>query len=509
MATEGARVPVRTKIFFGAGTAAEQIALTSIGAYAMFFYNQVHGIPATLSGLAITLSLVFDGVSDPLVGSLSDRTRSKLGRRHPWMFAAPIPIALSLYFIFMPPAGLEGFWLFVWFTVFVTLLRQFMTFFHVPHLALGGELSTNYTERSQIMAYNNFAGWAGAAGKTWIALTFFFYATPEYPRGLLNPDAYPRYALLASIAVLVILFSSAWFTRDVIPRLPKPPANLPKYSPLEFFRDMKKALTNPNYFWLLVAFFFLSCMLGMRAGLNLYVNTFFWGLTSEQIRWFVGGSALAYAFGFFAAARFHRRFDKRRTIVVTAFLLSVVPAIPVTLGMFGLFLPNGHALFLPLLIGISAVALCAGSILNISVNSALADIADENEVKYGLRQEGVLYSTRSFFGKVDNAIGTLLAGIALDLIAFPQRADPELVPQETLFNLALVDGAIATIPGLICLYFYSRYNIDKTKFEATRAEIERRRAGAQAAAAEAAIADETLGSTPENLQPRPSGGGGT
>ncbi len=234
MADEGARVPVRTKIAFGAGTGAEQIALTSIGAYAVFYYNQVLGVPATMAALAVTISLVFDGISDPLVGSLSDRTRSRLGRRHPWMFFAPIPTAISLYFIFAPPPGLEPFWLFVWFATFVTLLRQFMTFFHVPHLALGGELSTNYTERSQIMAYNNFAGFLGAAGKTWIALTFFFYATEEYPRGLLNPDAYPRYALLASGMVLVILFASAWFTRDVIPRLPKPPETLPKYSPLEF-----------------------------------------------------------------------------------------------------------------------------------------------------------------------------------------------------------------------------------------------------------------------------------
>lgn len=500
MAVESVHVPVRTKIAFGIGTGAEQIALTSIGAYAVFYYNQVLGVPATLAALAVTVSLVFDGISDPLVGSLSDRTRSKLGRRHPWMFVAPIPIAVSLYFIFAPPAGLEPFWLFVWFATFVTLLRQFMTFFHVPHLALGGELSSNYTERSQIMAYNNFAGWLGGAGKTWIALTFFFYATPEYPRGLLNPDAYPRYALLASGMVLIILFASAWFTRGVIPRLPKPPENLPRYSPFEFFRDMAKAFSNMNYVWLLVAFFFLSCMLGIRAGLNLYVNTFFWELGSEQIRWFVLGSMVAYGFGFFAAARLHRRFDKRRTIVATAILLSVTPAIPVTLAMFGLYFANDSAWLLPSLIVFAAITACGASILAISVNSALADIADENEVKFGLRQEGVLYSTRSFFGKVDNAIGTLLAGIALDLIAFPERATPGEVSDETLFNLALVDGLLATIPGVICLFFYARYKITQKSFEETRAEIERRRT----AAAEAILQDESLGGTPESLQPRPS-----
>ncbi len=500
------RVPIRTKIFYGAGTGAEQIALTSIGAYAVFFYNQVLGVPATMAALAVTFSLVFDAVSDPLVGSLSDRTRHRLGRRHPWMFIAPIPIAVSLYFIFAPPVGmLSPFWLFVWFATFVTLLRQFMTFFHVPHLALGGELSTNYTERSQVMAYNNFAGWMGGAGKTWVALTFFFYATPEYPRGLLNPEAYPKYALLASGMVLVVLFASAWFTRDVIPRLPKPPLNLPKYSISQFYGDMAKAMTNMNYLWLLIAFFFLSCMLGVRAGLNLYVNTFFWGLGSEQIRWFVFGSMAAYAFGFFASARLHRRFDKRHTIVVTAVLLSVTPAVPVTLAMFGLYFPNNSPLLLPSLICFAAITAVGASVLNISVNSALADIADENEAKHGLRQEGVLYSTRSFFGKVDGAIGTLLAGLALDFIAFPERATPGQVPQETLWNLALVDGLLAMIPGIICLYFYGKYKINKQSYEATRAEIERRRANARAAAAEAAINEENIGPSSETLQPKPGG----
>lgn len=506
MSADGERVPVRTKVAFGMGTAAEQIALTSIAAYAVFFYNQVLGVPATLAALAVTVSLVFDGISDPLIGSLSDRTRSKLGRRHPWMFAAPIPIAVSLYFIFVPPAGLEPFWLFVWFATFVTLLRQFMTLFHVPHLALGGELSSDYTERSQIMAYNNFAAFVGGAGKTWVALTFFFYATAEYPRGLLNPDAYPRYALLASGMVLVILFTSAWFTRGVIPRLPKPPADLPKFSPLEFFRDIAKAFSNINYVWLLVGFFFLSCMIGIRSGLGLYVNTFFWDLGSEQIRWFVFGSLVAFGFGFFAAARLHRRFDKRGTIIAAATLLSVAPAVPVTMAMFGLWFALDSIWLLPSLIVFAALTSCGVSILSISVNSALADIADENEVKYGVRQEGVLYSTRSFFGKVDTAIGTLLAGIALDIIDFPERATPGEVPRETLLNLVLVDGLIATIPGLICIYFYGRYSITKKSYEATRAEIEQRRAAARTPAAEGALQDEVLAGTPENLQPKPTGG---
>jgi MFS family permease len=78
-----------TKLAFGVGSAAESLALYTVTSFALIFYNQVLGVPAHLAGLAISASLVFDGITDPIIGSLSDRTRSRLGRRHPYMFRRP------------------------------------------------------------------------------------------------------------------------------------------------------------------------------------------------------------------------------------------------------------------------------------------------------------------------------------------------------------------------------------------------------------------------------------
>ena len=91
---------LRTKLAFGIGSAAETIALFSLGSYALLYYNQVLGLPGWLGGLAISLSFVVDGFADPVIGSISDRTRSRFGRRHPFMYAAPIPIALFFLAIF-------------------------------------------------------------------------------------------------------------------------------------------------------------------------------------------------------------------------------------------------------------------------------------------------------------------------------------------------------------------------------------------------------------------------
>ena len=118
------RLPVRTKLAFGIGSAAEVIALFSVSSYALLFYNQVLGVSAAWVGVAISASFVLDALVEPIVGSWSDRTsNSKWGRRHPWMFAAPIPIALSFYAIFNPPAGLSSFALAIWCALAVSCMR--------------------------------------------------------------------------------------------------------------------------------------------------------------------------------------------------------------------------------------------------------------------------------------------------------------------------------------------------------------------------------------------------
>jgi GPH family glycoside/pentoside/hexuronide:cation symporter len=129
------KVPLSLKFIYGIGAAAESIIGVAFNAFNFFFYTNIMGVPGTLAGLAITIALFFDAVTDPLVGSLSDRWRAKLGRRHPFMLAAPLPVMLCLFFIYSPPESLESFGLFLWLTVLTVLMRSSMTLFHVPHLA--------------------------------------------------------------------------------------------------------------------------------------------------------------------------------------------------------------------------------------------------------------------------------------------------------------------------------------------------------------------------------------
>ena len=118
-------------------------------------------------------AVVFDAISDPVMGSISDRWHSRLGRRHPFLYLSALPLGFCFFAVYSPPEGLEQIGLFLWFTVFTIGLRISLTFYHVPHLALGAELSDDYKERSVIYGYNSIFMMVGGslaffAAWTWL-----------------------------------------------------------------------------------------------------------------------------------------------------------------------------------------------------------------------------------------------------------------------------------------------------------------------------------------------------
>ncbi len=117
---------------------------------------------------------------------------------------------------------------------------------------------------------------------------------------------------------------------------------------------------------------------------------------------------------------------------------------------------------------------CLG-VASISVMSAIADIADENELLYGQRQEGMLYAARTFFSKADNALGHFLAGVTLDLIQFPVKSKPGEVDADVIYWLGMVDSPITIIPGLLAACFYAGYRINKKRHGEIRAELDNKR----------------------------------
>lgn len=463
----------RDKIMYGLGSTAEAMVYTTTASFLLIFYNQVRGLDPSHVGLALAIGLIVNAVFDPMVGSWSDRTRSRWGRRHPFMFASVLPAAICYFALFNPPNGMsEGLEL-AWLVGFNVVLLQAMTLFHTPHLALGGEMSDDYLGRSSIMSYNTFFLWIGDTLGWVLSFAWFFRATQEFANGALDASRYPIFAATFSILIILIFTASSWSTRRFIPYLPQAQPNAPKFGAREFIRDFVRALSNRNYVVLLFGMFFLSLMTGVRGGLWFYSASYFWQIDNNQISLFALGSFAGYVFGAFAVTKLHERFDKRWTGMVALVVYCVGPAMPLLLGYFGILSPQTPGL-LWILIAFSILQHAPYSIMTTTVYSALADIADENEVKFGMRQEGILYAARTLFARVDQAIGTALAGWVLSVIAFPAKAVPGEVSQTVLMSLAAA-FVISTVPGLIAAIFYGMLRVTRETYDNTRIALAERR----------------------------------
>ena len=458
------------KLAYGVGSMAEAVVYSSTTQFVMIYYNQVRGLSSAGVGIAIAAGLAVNAIIDPIVGSWSDRTRSRLGRRHPFMFAAILPVALAFFAIFNPPNGLLQWQQLAWLGLFNILLQQALTAFHTPHLALGGELSGDYIERTRVMSYNTFFLWAGDTLCWLTTFGLFFSATKRFPNGALDPTRYPLFSTTIAVLVVIILFTSAFGTRKRIPFLPKAPPGMKGFSPRAFVSDVRHALSNRNYVILLVSLFFLSMMQGVRGGLWIYTATYFWQLTNAQITWFAVGSFISYSCGSIIVAWVHRRIDKRWTGTIAVAVYSLGPALPLFLGWLGVISAATPGI-LVILISFSLLQHLPYSLMTTTLYSMLADIADENELRFGERQEGVLYSTQTFFGRIDQAVGAALAGWALSLIAFPKAAVPGHVPDQVLHGLAFA-FILSTIPGLMAAACYVRLGVSRVSYERTRAGLD-------------------------------------
>lgn len=466
-------VSLPTKLWFGLGATGESSTNWIFNALAFLYYQQILGLSGTLTGAAVLIGILSDAITDPLMGSISDSFRSRFGRRHPFMFAAPVPLAASIFLMFNPPDTivLDQAMLFSWFLVFTVLMRCFLTVFAVPHLAMGAELSTDYIERSRVMSFNNlFTFYGGFLMHCFVWFLVFGYLFEE-EGGQLYQAAYQPIVLFCCALIICAILGCAWFTRDQIPRL-MAPASTPTFSTSKLFADIWNALKNPHYRFLLLGLFFLSMTIGTHETLAIYMGTFFWELSAYQIGFLVASSVIGYHIGFALTPLAHEHLDKRWTIVATAAGLSVFWSSAVTLKLLDAAPPNSSWALVLFIIGFGVFSSACGSILNISVMSALADIADEHELNTGRRQEGVFYSARTFFAKVTNGIGHLVAGVALDFyIHLPPGAQPGQVQEDVLFRLGVVDGPFAMIFGLIAAFVYSGYRIDRSYHQRVKEKL--------------------------------------
>ena len=151
------RLGWKTIVAYGAPGVGVGYMYLLINLYIMKFSTDVLLIAPSVMGIIFGVSRIWDAVSDPLVGYISDRSKFKIGRRRSWLLISIIPVSLAFIMVFSPLQTLEGKWLIAWMAVGVIGFYSAMTIFIVPHLSLGAELTPNYHERSRLYGLRHVA----------------------------------------------------------------------------------------------------------------------------------------------------------------------------------------------------------------------------------------------------------------------------------------------------------------------------------------------------------------
>jgi len=477
------------KTAYGTGQLAEGVKTTAFNVFLLFYYNQVLGLPAWWTGLALGIATVIDAVADPLMGSISDSARLRWGRRHPFIYASVLPLGIAFALLFRPPVELSGTPLLLWLISFTILVRLAVTAFAVPHMALGAELSSDYRERTSIVAYRNFLAYVGAVLVVVSGWGYFFRSAPGLTDGQFNRAAYPQFGLFCALAASLSVLASALGTHGRIPYLVVPRGAPEPLSLRRLWTEMRETLANPSFralFFGVVLFFVTR---GVADGLGIYMFTHFWETAPRAILQVQAIGLIGVLVGTVLWVGLSRGIDKRPAFLVGITVYSVFTLLPPLAKLCGWFPGSATALYVPTLAGLGFVASLGAAAALVTSGSMMADIADEHELTTGRRQEGIFFGALTFAVKVTSGLGQFVAGWGLELIAFPAHAAPGTVPAATVNALAILYGPGLTLIAAVAIAILSRYRIDRARHaEIVRALLERRDAGLGGPAHAAALA---------------------
>lgn len=429
------RLPIRTKAGYGTAEMGMAAAEVMVQLYLLEFYTRAVGLRAELAGFALALAMLWDAFTDVTMGIISDHTRTKWGRRRPYLLAGAVVLSGAYILLFTPP-DLDtqlGKFLFL-FGAYIFVNTSY-TLINVPHAALAAEMSFDRNERTEIfgwrMLFRNFGFVLGTLLPGYM-LTYYeelrVREVMESARSVASGGV--------SIAIVATTLVTLWSVRriDTQARMMQlPPGNHNALAHVRtYFREIQFVARSKVFAPLLLAFFFAQIGRTINASLALYYYKIHLRLSETQIvsqilLVFIVVLSLSIAIWVWIS----RKWGKKWPAFLGAMFLGVS-----TIVIYPL-LPRGHVLP-PILFSSVLGGFAVGSI--VLFESLVADVVDYDELRTGDQREGLYFGAWTMVTKISRAIGLALTGILLNAIGFQETA--VMQPAGTGWRIALLYGPV-------------------------------------------------------------------
>ena len=451
-----------TKLAYGFGAIAPGVIVGAFDFFLLIFYSQVIGLSPLLVGAAIWGALLLDAISDPVVGYWSDNFRSKWGRRHPFMYASAIPVAVSFFFLWTPPAEASQMALFLYVFCLSVFIRTAVTFYRTPSTALVPDLTRDYDERTSLYSMRFLFAWFGGNALVVFMFGGVFpsFATETISDGRFNRDAYVVYGAIGATMIFVSIILSALGTHSRITHLHKLPPARRKTLAIAF-GEIIETLSNRSFVSLFAAALIGAIASGVVTSLSLYFFTYFWEFTEEQTGVIFLGTFVAAIIGFILAPIVSKTIGKKRGAMIVGLIAFGGAPVPIILRLFDLLPPNGTPFIFWFVTITNVIDIGLIVTFQILFASMLADLAEESELRTGRRSEGVFTASETFISKCVQGFGVMTATLVLTLANIPAGADVENVPAEAVQRLGLYYVPLVLFLYLFMIAVISTYRIDR------------------------------------------------
>lgn len=476
------RLSLREKIAYGNGNVALGIVFFMANFYLLFFYADVIGLSPALVGTAIMIGKIWDAISDPLMGFISDHTISKRGRRRLYLLFGAVPLAIVFFFTWSPPAFLTdtpGMALFVYVLIVWILLNTGFTMVAVPYYSLGAELSTDPDERSSAFAFN-FAGQRIGMLMGILLPNIAVEFTPQIVGFLHNSlglfsdettqnliayfsdpqNAYRWIAAALGLVIALTILTSYRGTRERILVKVEPWSGSIKKTFKTVANDFMKAVKNDRFRNLLIATLVSDANGGITMAMLPYVAKY-WLKMEEIFSPMMGmGMTLGIVFAF-GWVWLSKRIGKKNVLLMAMFLYGTT--------LWGYLLMEPGATYRFVIFMVFFGASLSGYMM---VWSLIADVVDYDEYETNKRHEGSFYGLYTFVSKLAMAAGVLASGIFLEVVNLEKSVE---VTSEMINAMIIFVGPVAGSLNFIGCLIFMKFEYSRKDHERIQKELEGRR----------------------------------
>ncbi len=447
------------RLAYGAGELGPAMAGSTMIFFQLVFLTNVAGLNAGYAGTVLLIGKIWDAVNDPLIGWLSDHTRTRWGRRLPWIVVSAVPFALFFWLQWIVPGFIaqeNQLALFAYYALVSLVFNTFYTGLALPHNALTPELSADYDERSRITASRMAFSLGGSVGGLLLAVIVL--------KVLAGSSQATQYAALGAgvsllaLATIALCLTGIW--RTVLTREPR----LETSSGPQIGIRAQIAIVLANRPFLLVCGIYLFSWLAMQftaSILQIYVTTWL-GLPVETAR-MLALTVQVTALGLIPAwAWLSVRIGKKPVYFYGMLFWLVAQA-----GLF--FVQPGQT---ALVFGLGFLAGFGISVCYLIPNAMLPDTIEYDELQTGQRREGIFYGFFVFLQKTSLALGTFVVGQALAAAGYLSSTGQAVAqPESALTAIRIAIGPLPAVAILIGMLFTWRFPITREKHADIRRQL--------------------------------------